>query len=160
MNVSEPFYLSTVFARTFIVFGALIIGVRVFGKRNVGEMNLLDLAMILLIGNAIQNAITYGSGQLWVGVVAAATLLILDQLLGKLFTRYPTIEDIIIGDPTILLMDGVFDHQEMMRQGITVDKVQMAARGRGITDLDEIHLAVLEENGEISIIPNKKKPPS
>jgi uncharacterized membrane protein YcaP (DUF421 family) len=157
MKIPELLFLSTVFARTFLVFAALVIGIRVFGKRNVGEMNILDLAMILLLGNAIQNAITYGSGQLWVGLVSAVTLLVLDQALGKLFTRFPKTEDIIIGEPTILFSDGKFDHRAMKKQGISENKVQMAARKKGLVRMSDVHLAILEENGEISIIPKSNQ---
>ena len=157
MKVPEFMFLTSVFARTFIVFVALVIGIRAFGKRNIGEMNILDLAMILLIGNAIQNAITYGSGQLGVGLVSAVTLLVLDQVMGMLFIRFPKVEDIIIGEPTILFIDGKFDRREMKRQGISENKVRMAARERGFNRMRDIHLAVLEEDGQISIIPKSNQ---
>jgi uncharacterized membrane protein YcaP (DUF421 family) len=157
MNLAELLFLSTVFARTFIVFVVLVIGIRLFGKRNAGEMNILDLAMVLLIGNAIQNAITYGSGQLGVGLVSAATLLVLDQVLGRIFVRFPKVEDVIIGKPVILFIDGRFDKREMRRQGISENKVRMAARKMGLSQMKDVRMAVLEEDGQISIIPKNQQ---
>ncbi len=155
MQTSLPpalFVLSAA-ARTAIVVLALIILVRVLGRRDVGEMNLIDLITILLVGNAVQNAMTYGSGSLAVGLASALVLLLLDRWIGALINRLPRLENLMFGDPVIIYADGVKDRAAMEREGVEDDELMTAVREQGLSSLEQVHLAVLEENGEISIIP-------
>ncbi len=152
MDLPLPWLLAAAAVRTFIVLIALVVGIRLFGKRNIGEMNLLDIVLIALLGNAVQNAMTFGSGQLGVGFVSAGVLLIADRLLGLLFVRESWLERRLSGDPVLIVQDGQLIGPAMQRQGLTEDEVLAAARDQGIEGLDQIHLAILEDDGNISII--------
>jgi uncharacterized membrane protein YcaP (DUF421 family) len=120
-------------------------------------MNLIDLVLVLLLGNAIQNAMTFGSGSLGVGLVSAAVLLIADRFIGILFVRRPWLERTLFGGPTLIVHDGKLDRLAMERQGVSEDEVITAAREIGIKDLAQVRLAVLEDDGSISVVPFEKE---
>ncbi len=151
-----PLLLASVAVRTLVVLLALVAGIRIFGKRDLGGMNTVDLVLVLLLGNAVQNALTYGSGQLAVGLVSAAVLLIADRLMGRLFVRRPWLERKLFGGPTIIVHRGKLDHWVMEGQGVSKDEVMTAARAVGLEHLSQIRLAVLEEDGSISVVPEEK----
>ena len=109
MDLPLPWLLASIAARTFIVLVVLVVGIRLFGKRGIGELNLIDLTMVLLIGNAVQNALTHGNGHLGVGLISAATLLIMDWGIGNLIGRRPWLERRLLGDPTVLCVHGRLD---------------------------------------------------
>ncbi|HEY8884117.1 MAG TPA: hypothetical protein VIO35_02300, partial [Chloroflexota bacterium] len=100
---SELGLLTVIAIRTAIVLVALVAGVRIFGKRQIGGMNVYDLVLVLLLANAVQNAMTEGSGNLGVGLVSAGTLLLADRLLGIVFTKRPELEGQLLGTPTVVV---------------------------------------------------------
>lgn len=153
MSLPLPLLLPAVAIRTLIVLLALIVGIRIFGKRDLGGMNLLDLLLVLLLGNAVQNAMTFGGGSLWVGLVSAGALLVADRLLGILFVRQPWVERTLLGGPTIIAHHGRLDTWAMRREGISPHEVMTAVRGMGLERLNQVRLAVLEQDGSISIVP-------
>ncbi len=155
MGTNLPFglFVLSAAARTAIVVLALILIVRVLGRRDIGEMNLVDIITILLVGNAVQNAMTYGSGSLEVGIASALILLLLDRGIGMLINRFPKLEKEMFGEPVIICVDGAINRTAMERQGVEYEELMTAVREMGLSDLKQVHLAVLEDNGEISIIP-------
>ncbi len=152
-NLPPVLFVLSAAVRTAIVVLALIIIVRVLGRRDVGEMNLVDIITILLVGNAVQNAMTYGSGSLEVGIASAVVLLLLDRGVGIVINRFPKLEKAMFGGPVIIYADGVRNRAAMKRQGVEDEELMAAVREQGLSDLEHVRLAVLEENGEISIIP-------
>ena len=153
MNLPPAWYYSAIAARTVIVVLCLIVGVRLSGKRVGGGLNLLDLLLVLLLGNAVQNALTQGSGDLLVGIVSVITLLTIDRLIGNLFVRRPFLESRFFGSPTILVSQGRLNHPAMLHEGVSEDEVLTAVHEQGLSDLRQVKLGFLEENGTISIIP-------
>ncbi len=153
MDLPLPLFLTSIGVRTLIVLLALIAGIRIFGKRDVGGMNLVDLVLIMLLGNAVQNALTSGSGNLGVGLVSAGVLIIADRLMGILFVRRPWVERTLLGSPTIILHHGHIDRYAMQREGVDEDELLTAIRAQGLHDPSQVRLAVLEEDGSISIVP-------
>ncbi len=152
-----PLIAAAMGVRTAIVLLALVLGIRLLGKREVGGLNIVDLVLVLLLGNAVQNAITGGSGSLAVGIVTASVLLALDRALGILFVRRPWIQRTLFGDPTVLATGGRLDRKAMRREGIDEDDILAAMRDLGLNDLSKVRLAVLEADGTISIIPDERK---
>ncbi len=155
-NLPPVLFVLSAAARTAIVVLALILMVRLLGRRDVGEMNLVDIVTILLVGNAVQNAMTYGSGSLEVGIASALVLLLLDRGVGIVINRFPKLEKAMFGDPVIIYADGVLNHAAMQRQGVEDEELIAAVREQGLSDLEHVRLAVLEDNGEISIIPKEE----
>src|SRR5438093_8782428 len=99
-------FLFAIAARTAIVLVVLLIAIRFLGKRQIGGMNVYDLVLMLAVANAVQNAMTKGSGQLAVGLASAGTLLLIGQVLGIALVRRPWLEAHLVGTPTIILQDG------------------------------------------------------
>ena len=153
--MSQAFFifLTTISARTAIVMITLIAGLRLFGKRQIGQMNIYDLALIMALANAVQNAMTGGRGHLSVGIVSAGTLLLLGYLFTRLFLRVPKLETHVCGSPTILLSEGKLLPDRLHRECVTENQLQMVMRQHSLTKYAEVKLAVLEVDGSISIVP-------
>jgi uncharacterized membrane protein YcaP (DUF421 family) len=155
--LDQVWILSAVAARTAIVLIALLAGIRLTGRRRLGAANLVDVVMVLLLANAVQNAMTYGSGLLSVGLVSALVLLLLEKQFGFLASARPWAERLLTGDPVPLVADGRPDREAMRRHRVTEDEVMAAARDMGLAEIEQVRLAMLEPNGEISIIPKDRE---
>ncbi len=151
-----PSLLLAAAARTAIVLICLVVGIRLFGKRGMGNMNLLDLLLVLLLGNAVQNALTFGSGHIGVGIVSAGVLLLMDRLVGFVFARNPIIEQRMFGGPTVLYIHDHYEARAMQAEEVDEDEVIAAVHAIGLENMAQVRLAVLEEDGTISIIPKEE----
>ena len=154
-NLPLPWFLAAIALRTAITLVVLVGAIRVFGKRDMGGLNLLDLLMVLLIGNAVQNALTQGSGSLAGALTSAGVLLLLDRAQGALFTRHPAIARRLEGEPTVLVVDGRVDRKALDVEGVSEDAIYAAMHEQGVARLDAVRVAVLEVNGTISIVPRE-----
>ena len=140
-------------ARTAIVYFAILAGLRLGGKREMGQLTPFDLAVILLIANAVQNAMVGSDVSVTGGLVAAGVLLILNFGVGFARERIPLLRGAIEGHATLLIHDGGFIEDNLRREGIDEDMVMMAIREHGVGELKDVKLAVLETDGSISIVP-------
>lgn len=150
-------FLSLIAGRTAIVMLALIAGLRLLGKRQIGQMNIYDIAMIMALSNAVQNAMTGGKGDLSVGFVSAGTLLILGWLISLIFVRLPKIETRIVGSPTLILNNGKLLEDRMRREHVGHDELIAAIHQHGIENPGDVLMAVLEVDGTISVVPKTAK---
>jgi uncharacterized membrane protein YcaP (DUF421 family) len=123
------------------------------GKRELGQMSLYDLVMIVVLGNAVQNAMINNDNTLGGGLVAATVLLLLNRLLNALTSRSKRIEHLLVGEPALLVSDGALLGSAMKRQGVTVEQVMAALREHGLEDLGQVHTCVLEVDGTMSVVP-------
>ena len=139
--------------RTIIVYVAVFALLRAAGKRELGQMSVPDLVVILVIANAVQNSLNGGDTSLTGGLVAAATLVGMNVLLDRFGRRIPFFSRFVIEEPTLLLQDGVPVLEHIEREGVSVEELEMAAREHGIADLADVAAAILEPDGSISIIP-------
>ena len=135
------------------VYAAVLIGLRVMGKRQLGQMNVGDLVVILLIANAVQNAMVGSDVSLTGGVVAAITLLIVNFSLTQLLERNPFAERVIEGTPTLLIKDEAFAVTYVRREGLVREEVESAIREHGVADEHAVRVAYLEPDGTVSVIP-------
>jgi len=94
-------------AKTVVVYLFLILGLRLVGKRELGQMNIYDLVLIVILGNAVQNAMMNNDNSLCGGLVAAATLLIINRIFNIVLQRSKRVERMMVGDPVLILNDGV-----------------------------------------------------
>lgn len=154
-NLPIPLFLAAIAIRTAIIYFVMVAGILLTGKRQIGNLNLFDIAMVLLLGNAIQNAITTGSGEIGAGLVSAGVLLVSNRLIRLWFTNKPEAQKMMIGEPVILVYDGVLDEEMCKKEGIDKDLIQAAARDIGVTELAKVRLAILENDGSISVVPMK-----
>ena len=133
------------------VYVVLLFGLRVFGKREVGQFTLFDLVFVLLVANAVQPAITGPDASLAGGVVIISSLLIANFLVGRL-DAIPAVHRLLTAPPRVLAEDGKLDRQAMRREGVDEEEILMACREHGIADLAEVKLAMLESDGSISVV--------
>ena len=144
-------------AKTTVIYLFLIAGLRLLGKRELGQMSLYDLVMIIVLGNAVQNAMINNDNTLVGGLVAATVLLILNRLFNLLSLHSKHVEHLMEGEPVLIVSDGALLSRPMKRQGITVEQVMAALREHGIEELTQVHMAVLEVDGTISVVPRGTK---
>jgi len=139
--------------RTIAVYAAVFLGLRLMGKREIGQMTVFDLVMILLIANAVQNAMVGMDTSLQGGIIAAFVLLAVNRLVSLLRIRGGRWGRLIEGTPTVLVKDGEFVEPALRREGVDAEELDMAAREHGLDSMKQVKLAILEVDGSISIVP-------
>ncbi len=144
--------LAQIVLRTLVIYLVVLIGVRLSGKREVGQMTPFDLTLLLLISNAVQNAMTGPDTSLLGGVVAAFTLLIVNYLAAELSGMNRHFRRVIEGSPTLLVHNGQILEAHLAREHVSQDELMRALREHGIGSLDDVSLAVLEVDGSISVL--------
>jgi uncharacterized membrane protein YcaP (DUF421 family) len=137
-------------ARTGVVYAVVLLGIRLSGKREVGQMTPFDLTLVLLISNAVQNAMTGPDTSLAGGVVAACTLLLLNYLVAEVSGGNRRFRKFIQGQPSLLVHDGQIIESHMAKEHVSMDELQRALREHGIASYHDVALAVLEVDGSIS----------
>jgi uncharacterized membrane protein YcaP (DUF421 family) len=140
-------------ARTLIVYGALLFGLRLAGKRQLGQMTPFDLVVILLVANAVQNAMVGTDTSVTGGLIAATVLIAGNYAVVQARERIPILRRAVEGTPTLLINDGSFVADHLRSEGLDEDEVMMAIREHGVSSLEEVKMAVLEVDGSISIVP-------
>jgi uncharacterized membrane protein YcaP (DUF421 family) len=140
-------------ARTAIIYLALLLGFRLAGKRELGQMTPFDLVVILLIANAVQNAMVGPDTSVLGGLIAASVLLAGNYALASARERVPWLRRAVEGHPTLLIRNGEFIAGNLHREGLEEDEVLMAMREHGVEALDDVQSAVLETDGSISVVP-------
>jgi len=138
--------------RTAVIYVVVLAGVRLSGKREVGQMTPFDLTLLLLISNAVQNAMTGPDNSLLGGVVAAATLLLLNYLVAELSGGNRRFRKFVQGQPSLLVHDGQVIDSHMAKEHVSMDELQRALREHGISSPKDVALAVLEVDGSISCL--------
>lgn len=139
--------------RTGLVYLFLVIGLRLAGRREVGQMSILDLVVILVIANGVQNAMVGENTTLAGGLISAATLLILDRALNTLLKRNRRLGRILEGEPILIVSGGKVLPEAMRRTRIDRDELDAAVRSHGVASVSDVSLAVVEADGRISVIP-------
>ena len=137
--------------RAIVIYFALLVGLRVFGKREVGQFTLFDLVLILLVANAVQPAMTGPDTSLLGGIIIIVALLVANLAVSRL-RGVPAFARLFAPSPTIIVHDGKLLKDRMRREGVDEDDVMAAVREHGLAGLDEVHLCVLEPDGSISVV--------
>jgi uncharacterized membrane protein YcaP (DUF421 family) len=138
--------------RTGVIYLVVLIGVRLSGKREVGQMTPFDLTLLLLLSNSVQNAMTGPDTSLVGGVVAACTLLLMNYVVADISGANRRFRKFIQGQPSLLIHDGTIIEAHMAREHVSMDELQRALREHGISDYHQVALAVLEVDGSISCL--------
>lgn len=157
--------LPEVVLRTAIVYVFLIVAIRVSGKREVGQMSVLELIVILVISDAVQNSMVGENTTLWGGLVAVATLIGLDFAIKEVARRSRRVSHIVEGEPRLIVRDGRLLTKALEQEGLEAEEVRAAVRAHGLARVEDVRLAVLETDGSISVIarrdvePDPHRPP-
>jgi uncharacterized membrane protein YcaP (DUF421 family) len=153
--------LPEVVLRTAIVYLFVVAALRLSGKREVGQMSVLELVVILVISDAVQNSMVGDNTTLWGGLVAVATLLALDIGLKSVVRRSKRVREAVEGEPRLLVRDGRLLQRAIGDEGLEIEEVRAAIRSHGLASVADVRLAVLETDGSISVIPRDDiTPPS
>jgi uncharacterized membrane protein YcaP (DUF421 family) len=139
--------------RTVVVYGLILIGLRLAGKREIGQMTVFDLVVLLLLANAVQNAMVGPDTSLLGGLIAATTLLVLNAVVSQTSLRWPRLRHLLEGTPTLLVLHGKSIPLHMKREGVSIEELEAALREHGIVRLQDVEMAVLEIDGSISVVP-------
>jgi uncharacterized membrane protein YcaP (DUF421 family) len=139
--------------RTAVVYLVILIGLRLAGKREIGQMTVFDLVVLLLIANAVQNAMVGPDTSLIGGVLAALVLLALNWGVAQLDLHWPRLRRFVEGSPTLLVMHGEIIPSHLRREGLDEDTLLAALREHGIAEVSGVEMAVLETDGTISVVP-------
>jgi uncharacterized membrane protein YcaP (DUF421 family) len=153
-HLGVPWYELVI--RSVGIYLVLLLGLRIFGKREVGQFTLFDLVFVLLVANAVQPAMTGPDASLFGGIVIVFSLLAANWIIGRL-DDIPAFHRLVTPSPTVLLKDGKLIEKAMRKEGITQDEVEMAMREHGLDELALVKEAVLEADGSISIVGKDEK---
>ncbi len=144
--------LLQILVRTAVIYAVVLLGVRLSGKREVGQMTPFDLTLLLLLSNAVQNAMTGPDTSLAGGVVAALTLLGLNYLVADVSGANRRFRKLVQGQPSLLVHDGKIIEAHLAREHVSMDELERALREHGIANVHDVALAVLEVDGSISVL--------
>jgi uncharacterized membrane protein YcaP (DUF421 family) len=144
--------------RAAIIYGFVLLGIRLTGKREVGQMTPFDLVLLLLIANAVQNAMTGPDTSVTGGMVAAATLLGVDAFMTRIVWRHRKIRRFLEGTPTLLIHKGKILNENLAKERLSGEELHQALREHGIESVEEVNLAVLEIDGSISVLRRDEMP--
>ena len=138
--------------RTIAVYLFMIIAIRLFGKKELSQISVIDLIFILLISNSVQNAMVGENATLQGGLIAASSLFLVNFILKNLLFRNKSFNRLLQGDPVMLIHHGVLLNENLSREKITIAELEAAIREHGLDGIQHVDLAVLETDGNISIL--------
>ncbi len=150
--------LVSVAIRTAVVYVVLVVAFRFAGKQEAGQLSTIDLVVLLVIANAVQNAMVGDNTSLGGGLLAALVILFLDRAFHFVIERSAPISNVLIGDPTLLVDHGVVLSENLRREGISDRELAVALRQNQLMTPDEAEFVYLETNGQISVIPWRDEP--
>lgn len=143
--------------RAAMVYGFLILILRLTGKRQIGQLAPFDLVLLLVLSNALQNSMNGGDNSVLAGVISATTLVSLNALVGWLTYRNKKFEGFIEGHPRILIHNGKLYPEALQHENLTHHELMGALRANGCSCLDDVHSAILEPDGQITVVPRNLK---
>lgn len=135
----------------------IIVAIRLFGKKELAQLSIIDLVFILLISNAVQNAMVGSDASLSGGLVAATTLFLINTVFKYLLYHFPRFGDFVQGTELMLVYKGQMNNSNMIKARISKEELLEAVREHDVSEIREVDLAVLEIDGNISIISNEYK---
>ncbi len=145
--------LGNTILRSFLVYLAILAALRLAGKRHVGQLSLVDFVLVLLVSNAVQNAMVGSDTSLAGGLVAALTLITLNLLLTKLVLRSERLGSALEGQPSLLVRNGKIIEDHLIREGIRAAELEAAIREHGFEDASSCRTVIQEIDGSISVVP-------
>ena len=138
--------------RSVSVYFFMILALRIFGKKQLSQLNTADVILILLISNSVQNAMVGNNTSLYGGIVAALALFAINFVFKKVMSKSSIIKNLVQDTPEILIHNGKIEFKTIGRLGITNDELQEAMREHGVEYYKDVKLAMFEIDGSISII--------
>lgn len=138
--------------RSVIVYLFILGAIRLFGKKEFTQLTIIDLVFILLISNSVQNAMVGSDSSLLGGVIAAGTLFLTNYILKFIIYRFRFMDRFFQGEPIILVHEGQVLEKNLKKERISREELELSAREHGVASIEEVNLAILEVDGNISIL--------
>jgi len=151
----------TVFARTLLIYLILMVSMRLMGKRQVGELQLSELIVTLMLSDFAATPIYETDIPFAYAVIPILLLLSIEVILSFIILRSPRLKNLLGGKPSLIIRKGKLDQKELSRQRMCLSELIGSLREQGISDIGDVEYAILEENGKLSVFEKaSKKPPS
>lgn len=149
-KTSQPWWEFVI--RALLVYGFLLLVLRLTGKRQVGQLSTFDLVLLLVLSNAVQNSMNGGDNTVAGGFVLVLTLVAVNALVTWVSFRSKKVALLVEGRPCILVHDGAVLEGSLTREQISRHELMAAIRQVGLTEIEEVRVAILEANGRINVI--------
>lgn len=144
-------YLNIIFSSV-VIYIFIIVMIRITGRRELTQLTVVDMVFILLISNAVQNAMVGPDTSLLGGLIAAASLFLVNYILKLLMNRFTKLNKLLQGETIMLIYKGALNQNNLRRARVSLDEIEEAIREHGVADIRSVDLAVLEMDGSISIL--------
>lgn len=144
--------------RACLVYSFLVVGLRLFGKRELAQTNTFDLVVLLTLSNTVQNAIIGNDNSITGGIIGAASLLVLNYMVVRFLFRRAKLDRFLEGAPVLLIKDGKVQQRNLDHELITLAELTAAAHKQGIRDVEDVDRCVLETGGSVAFIPKDPSP--
>jgi uncharacterized membrane protein YcaP (DUF421 family) len=151
------YYLGRSATLALIGFIALILILRVSGKRTLSKMNVFDFVFVVAVGSVFAGTMIEKDTTLLEGLVALSVLVVVQTVLAALAARSERFEMLLNGEPTLLLSQGRFIHHALRKERVTEEEVRAAIREQGLTRVEDVDAVVLENDGSLTVAYNRKK---
>ena len=144
-------------AKSIVVYLFILLAIRLFGKKELAQLSVIDLVFILLISNSVQNAMVGSDTSLLGGLAAAGGLFVVNYVLKLLMLKYPRFGKAIQGESILLIYEGKVNEGNLKKAMISMAELETAVREHGVENIKEVNLAILEVDGNISILSQEFK---
>lgn len=143
--------------RGLAVYFFLMLILRVMGRRQIGEFSPFDLIVLLLLSDSVQNSLIGGDNSLFGGLIVVSTLLVTEYFIGWLGYKFKFIAKIVEGEPKILIENGILNDKVVHDEHLSENDIKEALRTEGVSSEKEVRLAMIENNGKISVVKYEDK---
>lgn len=145
-----------VFLRTLFFYFVIFVIYRIMGKREVGQLGIIDLIVSILIAELVVISIENYKDSVWYSLVPIITLTALQVILALITMYAPKIRNFLDGNPSVIIKDGILNYKEMVKQKYNLDDLLVQLREKGYRSIEEIEYAILENNGSLSVFATSK----
>ena len=145
-----------VFLRTIFFYFVIFVIYRIMGKREVGQLGIIDLIVSILIAELVVISIENYKDSVWYSLVPIITLTVLQVILALITMNAPKIRNFLDGNPSVIIKNGILNYKEMVKQKYNLDDLLVQLREMGYRSIEEIEYAILENNGSLSVFPSSK----
>lgn len=145
--------------RTLIVYVTISLSLRILGKRQIGELDITELVSTLLLSELAAISVSDPDVPLFFSLIPIFLIVAFELLISDIKNRLPILKKIFEGSPSVLIRQGKLDQGELRRMRISLEELTSAFRLQGVTAIEDVYYAILEQNGQLSVILKKEKQP-
>ena len=148
-NLTQILFISL---KSIVIYLFIIFAIRLFGKKELAQLSVVDLVFILLISNSVQNAMVGPDTTLWGGMAAATGLFVINYIFKWILKKFPKLSNMVQGHELLLIYKGKIHQHNLEQSMLSMEELHAAVREHGVEKIEEVDLAVLEVDGNISVM--------